>query len=186
LIDVNHADEDELSAVLGVGKKTAIAIVQRRTDRRFKTAADLEAVPGGTRTRSSIAPRLLFDLLAEDRRNQAIPSAAWREVRSIKNFLGRELCKSQSADDNREPIAACIAGSVSPRTMPRQPGGPPHLRRASPLSKSASALALYATRRRGADDQSGVIVLDADTIIVSSSAFPGLAASNRPVLRSRA
>jgi hypothetical protein len=67
LIDVNHADEDELSAVLGVDEKTAIAIVQRRTDQRFKTAADLEAVPGVDKTRiENIAPRLLFDRLPED------------------------------------------------------------------------------------------------------------------------
>jgi hypothetical protein len=67
LIDVNHADEDELSAVLGVDEKTAIAIVQRRTDQRFKTVADLEAVPGVDKTRiENIAPRLLFDRLPED------------------------------------------------------------------------------------------------------------------------
>ena len=67
MIDVNHADEDELSAVLGVDEKTAIAIVQRRTDQRFKTAADLEAVPGVDKARiESIAPRLLFDRLPED------------------------------------------------------------------------------------------------------------------------
>src|SRR3954469_7272628 len=62
LIDVNHADEDELSAVLGVDEKTAIAIVQRRTDRRFQSAAELEAMPGVNKDRiESIAPRLLFD-----------------------------------------------------------------------------------------------------------------------------
>jgi helix-hairpin-helix protein len=67
LIDVNHADEDELSAVLGVDEKTAIAMVQRRTDRPFKSAADLEAVPGVDKARiESIAPRLLFDRLPED------------------------------------------------------------------------------------------------------------------------
>ena len=67
LIDVNHADEDELSAVLGVDEKTAIAMVQRRTDQRSKTAADLEAVPGVDKARiESIAPRLLFDRLPED------------------------------------------------------------------------------------------------------------------------
>ena len=67
LIDVNHADEDELSAVLGVDEKIAIAIVQRRTDQRFKTAAELAAVPGVDKGRiESIAPRLLFDRLAED------------------------------------------------------------------------------------------------------------------------
>jgi len=67
LIDINHANEDELSAVLGVDEKTAIAIVQRRTDRRFQTAADVEAVPGVDKARiESIAPRLLFDPPAED------------------------------------------------------------------------------------------------------------------------
>lgn len=66
-IDVNHADEDELSAILGVDEKTAIAIVQRRTDRRFRTVADLEAVPGVDKSRiEQIAPRLLFDPPAED------------------------------------------------------------------------------------------------------------------------
>lgn len=66
-IDVNHADEDELSAVLGVDERTAIAIVQRRTDRRFMTATELEAVPGVDKDRiESIAPRLLFDRPAED------------------------------------------------------------------------------------------------------------------------
>lgn len=67
LIDVNHADEDELSAILGVDEKTAIIIVQRRTDHRFRTKADLEAVQGVDRDRvESIAPRLLFDPLPED------------------------------------------------------------------------------------------------------------------------
>jgi hypothetical protein len=66
-IDVNHADEDELSAVLGVDENTAIAIVQRRTDRRFQAAAEVEAVPGVDKARiESIAPRLLFDPLPED------------------------------------------------------------------------------------------------------------------------
>ena len=66
-IDVNHADEDELSAVLGVDEKTAIAMVQRRTDRRFGTAADVEAVPGVDRARiEALLPRLLFDPPAED------------------------------------------------------------------------------------------------------------------------
>jgi hypothetical protein len=66
-IDVNHADEDELSAVLGVDEKTAIVIVQRRTDHRFQTAAEVEAVPGMDKARiENIAPRLLFDPPAED------------------------------------------------------------------------------------------------------------------------
>lgn len=67
LIDVNHADEDELSAVLGVDEKTAIAIVQRRTDRPFKTAADLAAIAGVDKARiDTISPRLLFDRPPED------------------------------------------------------------------------------------------------------------------------
>jgi len=68
LIDVNHADEDELSAVLGVDEKTAIAIVQRRTDHRLQSAADLEAIPGVDKSAiERIAPRLLFDRPPEDR-----------------------------------------------------------------------------------------------------------------------
>lgn len=67
LIDVNHADEDELSAVLGVDEKTAIAIVQRRTDRPFKTATELAAMAGVDKARiEAISPRLLFDRPPED------------------------------------------------------------------------------------------------------------------------
>ena len=66
-IDVNHAGEEELSAVLGVDEKTAIAIVQRRTDRRFQSAAELQAIPGVDKKRlQDITPRLLFDPPAED------------------------------------------------------------------------------------------------------------------------
>ena len=46
MLEINHADEDELSAVLGVNEATAIAMVQRRSDRKFETAEDVEAVPG--------------------------------------------------------------------------------------------------------------------------------------------
>ena len=57
----------ELSAVLGVDEKTAIAIVQRRADRRFTTAAELEAVPGVDKERiENLKPRLLFDRPPED------------------------------------------------------------------------------------------------------------------------
>jgi len=67
-IDVNHADEDELSAVLGVDEKTAIAMVQRRADRKFESAEDVEAVPGVVRAViEAMKPRLLFDRLPEDR-----------------------------------------------------------------------------------------------------------------------
>ena len=66
-IDVNHADEDELSAVLRVDEKTAIAMVQRRTDRKFESAQDLEAVPGVDKAViEAMKPRLLFDRLPED------------------------------------------------------------------------------------------------------------------------
>src|ERR1700733_2177779 len=40
LINVNHADEDELSSVLGMDEQTAIAIVRRRADRKFDNATD--------------------------------------------------------------------------------------------------------------------------------------------------
>ena len=67
-IDVNHADEDELSDVLGVDEKTAIAIVQRRSDRKFNTAEDLEAMPGVDRaTIEAVKPRLLFPSPLDDR-----------------------------------------------------------------------------------------------------------------------
>jgi hypothetical protein len=62
LIDVNHADEDELSSVLGIDEQTAIAIVQRRADRKFDSAADLESVPGVNKALiEPLKPRLLFD-----------------------------------------------------------------------------------------------------------------------------
>lgn len=61
-IDVNRADEDELSAVLGVDEKTAIAIVRRRADHAFAGAGDLESVPGVNQAAiEAIKPRLLFD-----------------------------------------------------------------------------------------------------------------------------
>jgi len=67
-INVNHADEDELSAVLGVDEKTAITIVQRRVDHRFNTAEDVESVPGVDKAViEAIKPRLLFDQLYQDR-----------------------------------------------------------------------------------------------------------------------
>ena len=67
LIDINHADEDELMAVLGVDEKTAIAIVQRRIDQRFQSPADLEKVPGVDKARiEKMAPRLLIDRPPEE------------------------------------------------------------------------------------------------------------------------
>lgn len=67
LIDVNHADEDELSAVLGVSEKTAIAMVRRRADRKFASAADVESVPGVSKSLiESMKPRLMFDEARDD------------------------------------------------------------------------------------------------------------------------
>lgn len=67
-INVNRADEDELSAVLGVDEATAIAIVRRRSDHAFDGPSDLESAPGVNRAAiEAIEPRLLFDLNRQDR-----------------------------------------------------------------------------------------------------------------------
>jgi hypothetical protein len=61
VLDVNHADEDELVGVLGVDEPTAIRIVQRRIDRRITSVADLESVRGvDPALVDRIAERLLF------------------------------------------------------------------------------------------------------------------------------
>src|SRR3954463_16343008 len=66
LIDVNDADEEELSTVLGVDEKTAIAMVQRRSDRKFQSAADVESVPGVNKAViEEMKPRLTFDKFPE-------------------------------------------------------------------------------------------------------------------------
>ena len=66
-IEINHADEDELSAVLGVDEKTAITLVQRRSDRKFETAEDVEAVRGVDKALIElIKPRLVFGRLRND------------------------------------------------------------------------------------------------------------------------
>jgi hypothetical protein len=67
LIDVNHADEDELSAVLGVDERTAIAMVQRRSDRKFSSVEDVESVRGVDKALiEAMEPRLLFQSTSED------------------------------------------------------------------------------------------------------------------------
>jgi competence ComEA-like helix-hairpin-helix protein len=64
LIEINHADEDELSAVLGVDEQTAIVLVQRRSERKFQTAEDVEAVPGVDKALiEHIKDRLVFGRL---------------------------------------------------------------------------------------------------------------------------
>jgi DNA uptake protein ComE-like DNA-binding protein len=67
LIEINHADEDELSAVLGVDEKTAIDLVRARSDRKFETAEDVEAVPGVDKALiEQIKSRLVFGRLRND------------------------------------------------------------------------------------------------------------------------
>ena len=67
-INVNRADEDELSAVLGVSEKTAVDIVRRRYDRPFASAEDVESVPGVDKAAiEAIRPRLTFDPSAQGR-----------------------------------------------------------------------------------------------------------------------
>ena len=62
-LNPNRADEDELSEVLGVDEKTAIAIVRRHYDKPFDSAEDLETVPGVDKVAiEKFKPRLLFDL----------------------------------------------------------------------------------------------------------------------------
>jgi competence ComEA-like helix-hairpin-helix protein len=66
-ININHADEDELSAVLGVDEKTAVAIVQHRVDHPFTSAEEVEAVPGVNKdVVEAIRPRLMFQQPQED------------------------------------------------------------------------------------------------------------------------
>jgi hypothetical protein len=61
LLYVNYADDGELSTVLGVDEKTAVAIVQRRADRKFDSAADMESVAGvNTAVVEALKPRLQF------------------------------------------------------------------------------------------------------------------------------
>ena len=67
LINVNHADEDELSAVFGVDDKTAVAIVSRRLDKPFTSVEELETVPGLDKAPIEAArPRISFDQPPED------------------------------------------------------------------------------------------------------------------------
>ncbi|HEX4104791.1 MAG TPA: helix-hairpin-helix domain-containing protein [Rhizomicrobium sp.] len=67
-LNVNRAGEDELSDVLGVDEKIAIAIVRRRANRKFDGAEDLESVPGVSKEAvEAMEPRLLFDPLPQGR-----------------------------------------------------------------------------------------------------------------------
>lgn len=58
-IDVNHADEDQLTAILGVDMKTAILMVQRRP---FASLGAMEKVPGVNKAKIELMKdRVLFD-----------------------------------------------------------------------------------------------------------------------------
>jgi hypothetical protein len=61
-IDVNRADEDTLSLILGIDENTAVAMVARRADQKFKTIDELETVPGIDKERiEQMRPRILFE-----------------------------------------------------------------------------------------------------------------------------
>jgi hypothetical protein len=67
LIDINHADEDALSLLLGVDQTTAVAIVVRRADKKFSTVDELEAVPGIDKKKiEQLRPRILFEPPPDD------------------------------------------------------------------------------------------------------------------------
>jgi predicted thioredoxin/glutaredoxin len=60
-IDVNHADEESLMAVLHTSQKVAAAIVMRRTLRPFKDLAELESsIQGLDRTVLDGKKRMIF------------------------------------------------------------------------------------------------------------------------------
>jgi DNA uptake protein ComE-like DNA-binding protein len=66
-VDVNHADEDMLSLILGVNEKTAVAIVAHRADRKFTSVEELEAIPGVDKGRiEQLRPRILFEAPADE------------------------------------------------------------------------------------------------------------------------
>jgi competence protein ComEA len=59
-IDVNHADQDSLMAILRTSQQTAEAIIARRTSRPFKDLADLESVPGLDKSVLDAKKRMIF------------------------------------------------------------------------------------------------------------------------------
>jgi hypothetical protein len=59
-IDVNHADQGSLMAILHTSQQTADAIIARRTTRPFKDLADLESVQGLDKTLLEGKKRMIF------------------------------------------------------------------------------------------------------------------------------
>ena len=59
-IDVNHADQESLMAILHTSQQTAEAIITRRASRPFKDLADLESVPGLDKTLLEGKKRMIF------------------------------------------------------------------------------------------------------------------------------
>ena len=59
-IDVNHADQESLMAILHTSQQTADAIITRRASRPFKDLADLEKVPGLDKSVLEGKKRMIF------------------------------------------------------------------------------------------------------------------------------
>ena len=59
-IDVNHADQESLMAVLHTSQQAAEAIIARRVSRPFKDLADLEKVPGLDKSVLEGKKRMIF------------------------------------------------------------------------------------------------------------------------------
>ncbi len=78
-------------------------------------------------------------------------------------------------------FAACVAGSVSAQDRPTAPNGASAAAPAAPRSKLRHLLYIATPGDNGADDQSGVVVLDADHDYRFVARIPyGLAASEMP------
>ena len=59
-IDVNHADQESLMAILHTSQQTAEAIITRRASRPFKDLADLESMPGLDKTVLEAKKQMIF------------------------------------------------------------------------------------------------------------------------------
>lgn len=59
-IDVNHADQESLMAILHTSQQTAEAIITRRASRPFKDLADLESMPGLDKSVLEGKKRMIF------------------------------------------------------------------------------------------------------------------------------
>ena len=59
-IDVNHADQESLMAILHISQQTAEAIITRRASHPFADLADLEKVPGLDKSVLEGKKRMIF------------------------------------------------------------------------------------------------------------------------------